>query len=136
MATDLVTLLPLTKYETEKADALVQLGFPAVELVMPQILEWLKDLNWPVSQVFQPFLVRIGRPLAPYIRVILAGQDDAWKYSVLRVVVNQSQELARALRPELVRVAKTPSAGESEEEVNLVAIEILAALNDDASAVT
>jgi hypothetical protein len=129
MATDLVALIPATKFETDKALALMQLGFPAVEPVMPQILEWLQDLNWPVGHVFQPFLASIGQPLAPYIRVILAGEDDSWKYSLLRAVVDQSPELARALRPELEHVAKNPSAGEVKEEVNQVAIEILEALS-------
>jgi hypothetical protein len=133
MATDLVALIPATKFETDKASALVQLGFPAVEPVMPQILEWLQDLNWPVGHVFQPFLASIGQPLAPYIRVVLAGEDDGWKYSLLRVVVDQSPELARALRPELEHVAKNPSAGEVKEEVNQVAIEILEALSGRAS---
>ncbi len=129
MTTDLAALIPVTKFETEKALALVQLGFPAVEPVMPQILEWLQDLNWPVGHVFQPFLVGIGEPLAPYVRTVLAGEDDGWKYSLLRVIVDQSPELARKLRSELERVAKTPSAGESKEEVDLVAIEILEALS-------
>ena len=108
---DLAALIPATKYETEKASALVQLGFPAVEPVMPQILEWLQDLNWPVSFIFQPFLIRIGQPLAPYIRTILDGQDDGWKYSLLAAVVSQSLELAESLRPELVHFVTSPSAG-------------------------
>jgi hypothetical protein len=111
----------------------VKLGFPAVAPVIPQILEWLQDLNWPVALVFQPFLVSIGEPLAPYVGAVLQGQDDIWKYSLLRVVVDQSPELARALRPELEHVAKHPSAGESEEEVDQVAVEILEALNGGAS---
>jgi hypothetical protein len=133
MATDLVALIPTTKYETEKASALVQLGFPAVEPVMPQILEWLQDLNWPVAGVFQPFLAHIGQPLAPYIRVIFAGKDDGWKYSLLRLVVGQSPELACTLRPELERIARNPSAGETSEEVDQVAVEILEVLNGGAS---
>lgn len=133
MATDLVTLIPVTKFEVEKASALVKLGFPAVESVIPQILEWTQDPNWPVGHVFQPFLADIGQPLAPYVRAILTGQDDSWKYSLLEAVVSQSPELARALRPELERMARNPSTGESNEEVNLVAIEILEAVSRGAT---
>lgn len=133
MATDLTALVPATKFETEKASALVRLGFPEIEPVVPQILEWLQDLNWPVGHVFQPFLVSIGQPLAPYVRAVLSGQDDSWKYSLLRAVVGQSPELAHALRPELERVAKNPSPGESKEEVDQVAVEILEALSGGAS---
>ena len=119
----------MSKFETEKAKALVQLGFPAVEPVIPQILEWLQDLNWPVGHVFQPFLVEIGGPLAPYIRTVLVGDDDGWKYSLLRGVVYESPDMAHSLRTELERVAREPSVGEAKEEVDLVAIEILEVLN-------
>jgi hypothetical protein len=133
MPTDLTALVPTTKFETERASALVEVGFPAVEKVMPQILEWLQDVNWPVGRVFQPFLVSIGRPLAPHIRVVLTGQDDGWKYSLLMAVVAQSSELAHALRPELERIASNPSPSESKEEVDQVALEILEALDGGAS---
>jgi hypothetical protein len=127
MHMNFAALIPVTKFETKKASALVQIGFPAIEPVVPQILEWLQDRNWPVSRVFEPFLVRVGAPLAPYIRPILAGHDDVWKYSLLHVV-SQSTELAYALRPELERIAATPSEGESSEEVDDMALEILEAI--------
>jgi len=130
LTTDLASLIPIAKYETEKASELVRLGFPAVEPVMPQILEWLQDPNWPVGLIFQPFLIRIGQPLTPYIRTILAGQDDGWKYSLLVAVVAPSIELAQTLRPELEHLATSPSTGESEEEVDLIAVEILDALRN------
>ncbi|GAA4426673.1 DUF5071 domain-containing protein [Acidovorax lacteus] len=133
MSADLAALVPNTKFETDKAEALVRLGFPAVEPVIPQILEWLQDLNWPVGVVFQPFLAGIGGPLAPYVRTVLQGQDDSWKYSLLSVVVDQSPALALALRQDLVRVATSPSSGEVKEEVDQVAIEILRALNRGAA---
>lgn len=133
MRTNLASLVPVGKSEVDKAAALVQLGYPAVEPVMPQILEWLQDLNWPVGRVFQPFLARIGQPLAPYICAIFSGDDDVWKYNLLQAVVRQSPELARALRPELERVAANPSTGESKEEVDQVAVEILEAINGGAT---
>ena len=133
MAPELAALVPVTKFETEKASALVRLGFPAVEPVVPNLLEWLQDLNWPVGRVFQPFLMSIGRPLAPHIRIILAGHDDCWKFSVLSALINRSQDLAHALRPELERLARHPSAGESKEEVNLIAIQILEAIGGAAA---
>lgn len=118
-------LIPNTKFETDRASALVQLGFPAAEPALPQMLEWLQDLNWPVAGIFQPFLKGIGRPLAPYVRNILCGDDDGWKYSLLTAVVAQSPELALALKPELERIASKPSSGELDEDVSAVAIEIL-----------
>jgi len=125
---NIAALVPSTKFETERASALVRLGFPTIEPVLPQILEWLQDPNWPVAHIFQPLLVSIGRPLAPYVQAVLAGKDDGWKYSLLSAVVLPSSELAQALRPELERIAGNPSAGESEEEVDQLAKEVLHAL--------
>ena len=128
MVPDLAEMVPFTKFDTEKASALVHLGYLTIEPVIPALLEWLQDPNWPVAHVFQPFLASIGQPLAPYIRDILASEDDAWKYSLLSAVVSCSPELARALRTELERLARHPTAEESKEEVDLVAIEILGAI--------
>jgi hypothetical protein len=133
MPINLAALIPATKHDMEKASALVQLGFPVVEPVIPQILEWLQDLNWPVVAVFRPFLVSIGEPLAPYVRTVLAGDDDIWKYNLLSIVVERSPRLARNLRPELERIAAAPSEGESAEEVDDVALEILEAIDDGAT---
>jgi hypothetical protein len=134
MTTDLFALLPDSSLDTDKAEALVKLGYPAVEPLLEEILEWQQDMNRPVAQVFQPLLVSIGAPLAPYARVILAGKDDSWKYFLLYFVVRESHELARTLRPELERLASNPTKGELEEELDEIAVEILEAINGGAEA--
>jgi hypothetical protein len=118
-------LVPVDKMEIAKAEALVKLGYPAVEPLLPQIVGWMQDLNWPVAQVFQPFLASIGLPLAPHVRSVLATEDDIWKYWVLLGVVRNSPELTNALLSDLVRLAHRPTAGEEAEGVSQVAQEIL-----------
>ncbi len=129
MKRDLENILPQTKFDTDKAYALVALGFPAVHAVIPQILEWLQDLNWPIARTFQPFLIGIGKPLSPYVANVLAGNDQCWKYNLLVGVVLPSPELAQTLRMELERMAFRPTPSEIQEEVNQVAIEILGVIN-------
>jgi hypothetical protein len=133
MPSDPSALLPTTKHETDKASALVQLGWPAVAPVVPQILEWLQDSNWPVSQVFQPFLVSIGPSIARQVSAVLSRQDGNWKYNLLSTVVSQSPGLARALRPQLERLAEHPSADEVAEQVDVAAKEILVATGRSSS---
>lgn len=125
---DLLALLPSTKRETETAEHLVALGYPAVAPVLPQMLEWVQDLNWPVARVFQPFLTSIGAPLAPFVRRVLATTDDAWKYSLLTGVVDSSPDLARALQQDLERLVRSPTPGEVAEEVSEVAADVLRSL--------
>jgi hypothetical protein len=134
MPTDLLSLIPTGKLETAKAERLVALGYPAVEPVLPQLLEWVQDLNWPVARVFQPLLVSVGAPLAPFVRTVLATSDDSWKHYVLIGIVGASTELALALRQDLERLARSPTPGEVAEEVRDVAAEILQSLDSETSA--
>lgn len=122
---DLAALLPRDKHDTARAEAIIQLGFPAVEPVLPALLEWMQDMNWPVARILQPFLASIGVALAPHIRNILETEDHIWKYWVLLAIVAKSDELQAALEPELDRIAHQPTPGEQTEEVHIVAREIL-----------
>lgn len=121
----LAALLPSDKLETDKAEAIIAQGFPAVEPVLPALLEWMQDINWPVAQTLQPFLASIGVPLAPHVRHVLETKDEIWKYWVVRYLVGESIELARVLKPELQHLALEPTPSEREEELDVVAKEIL-----------
>lgn len=125
MRPDPRALLPDDKLDTASAEQLVALGFPAIEPVLPQLLEWMQDFNWPVAQVLQHVLANIGAPLAPHVRKVLSQDDEIWKYWVLHCIVRESKELAQALRPDLKRLVSSPTASEKIEEVDLVATEIL-----------
>jgi Domain of unknown function (DUF5071) len=124
-ADELRALMPTKKLDTEKAEAIVTLGFPMVEPILDDILGWLQDINWPVARVFEPFLVSIGAPLTPHIQTILKTDDDVWKYWIVQNIIGKSAALTQIFKAELQRIATKPSAGEHKEEVDLVAQEIL-----------
>ena len=123
-----VSLLPHSKSDTDRAHAVVSLGYPAITPIVPGVLDWLQDINWPVAQIFAPFLASIGAELAPYVRVVLETNDDVWKYYLIQAVVGTSPELAKLLKPELERIAQNPTPSERHEEVNDVALEALGQL--------
>ena len=127
----LSALIPQDKHETEKAQSLIALGYPAVIPVLPNILECLQDPNWPIAQVFQPFLISIGAPLAPYIRKVLENDDYGWHYNLLLRVVYYSPPLARELVPELRRLATAATKAERLEELDIIAQETLAELGEE-----
>jgi Domain of unknown function (DUF5071) len=121
-----VTLVPLSKFDTETAGRAVAAGWPAVEAVLPQLLEWLQDYNWPVSRVLAPFLASIGEPLVPYLRSILQGPDAIWKYWIITAVVADAPvTVVDALRPDLQRLVEKPTPQEAEAEVPKVAVKQL-----------
>ncbi|MBV9852871.1 MAG: DUF5071 domain-containing protein [Armatimonadetes bacterium] len=125
---DIRGLLPQTKSDTDKAQALVSLGYPAVAPVLPELVEWLQDINWPVAQVLEPFLAGIGLPLLPQVRRVLATEDGTWKYWVLSCLVARSSALASALHEELTRLASAPTPAEVDEELDTQARAILSSV--------
>lgn len=125
MPLNLKNHLPTDKHDTKKAEALVALGLPAIESVLPNLLEWVQDGNWPVACVFLPFLKTVGTPLAPHIRNVFLGSDNTWKYFLLNDIVGYSKELAIELAVDLKRMATTPTSGEISEELDICAKEVL-----------
>ena len=125
MRPDLTDLLPSTKSDTDKAKAVVSLGFPAVEPALPSLMEWMQDINWPVAQVLQPFLAHIGAPLEPHIRVVLQSDDEIWKFWVLQQIVAKSEDLVQLFQPELRRLANQATPKEQAEELDVLAKTIL-----------
>jgi hypothetical protein len=128
MMQDLRELLPQTKHDTDKAEILVKLGYPAVAPILSDLIQWLQDYNWSVAHVLGPFLASIGLPLLPEVRRVLETDDNTWKYWILCCLVELSPELGTALRDDLTRLASAPTAGEEAEELHTKAREILESL--------
>ncbi|HLA95961.1 MAG TPA: DUF5071 domain-containing protein, partial [Pyrinomonadaceae bacterium] len=106
-------------------EAAIAAGYPAVEPVLPQLLEWLQDMNWPVAQTLATFLAGIGPPLIPHVKKIFETDDEIWKYWVIREILTESQPLTEALQTELKRIASYPTKSELEEELDVEAREVL-----------
>jgi hypothetical protein len=122
---DVQLLIPQHKIDVERAQAVVAAGYPAVAPILPRLLEWLQDYNWPVAQVLAPFLASIGSPLIPYIQHVLNTDDEIWKYWIISTILHNSLELATAYKNELQRFAHSPTQRESTEGLGEVAQEVL-----------
>jgi Domain of unknown function (DUF5071) len=122
-------LVPSSKFDIEAAERAVARGWPDVEPVLPRLLEWLQDGNWPVARVLAPFLAGIGDPLVPYLRPILAGDDLIWKYWIIQGIIGEAPlSVVEAFRPDLERLANDPTPSEREEELPEVASAVLGRL--------
>ncbi len=110
-------LVPKHKCDLETARAAVAAGYPAVDPILPDLLEWLQDYNWPVSRVLEPFLKTVGLPLVPHLRAVLESDDDIWKHWVILCIIKGNPEVREVLRPELERIVANPTGNELAEEV-------------------
>jgi hypothetical protein len=113
--------IPRDKHDIERAEAAVKAGYPAIAPILPNLMEWLQDMNWPVAGVLAPFLASIGAPLIPHIRKIFTTDDKIWKRWIISQILDESREVAEAFRDELERIAYSPTEQEVLEELNEVA---------------
>lgn len=125
---DVRTLIPGYKHDHETADAAIAAGYPAVEPILFELLEWIQDMNWPIAQKLAPFLASIGPPLAPHIREIFKTDDEVWKRWVILDILEHSPELTKALRDELEQIATSPTEDEADDELDIEARRLLSKL--------
>jgi hypothetical protein len=115
-------LLPRNKGDLANARAVVASGYPAVAPVLPDLLKWLQDCNWPVSRPIGDLLASIPEQMSPLIWNVLRGDDYIWKYwCIVRLISIMPPGIAEQFRPELTRLAEKPTAAERAEELNEVA---------------
>lgn len=124
-------LLPKDKHDFESVNNLKKLDKDELKKLVPELLEWLQDINWPIANEVSKLLLTIPHETLPFVNNVLAGQDDLWKEWCLRYfVIDLPEDLKESLREQLERIAHKPTKGEELEEVHITAQEILEEMND------
>jgi hypothetical protein len=117
---ELLEYLPESKYDPECIQRLSQLNPNSLKKLLPQLLIWIQDINWPNAGKVLPFLLASGQEIIPEIEWVLNGQDDIWKGNCIRHILSHlSPEIVQPLFPILKRIAENPSANEKAEEIDI-----------------
>lgn len=111
-------LMIRSKFDLDRADRLIAMGYPRVAEYIPNMLEWIQDMNWPVAKKLAPFLASLGEPVLPEIRKVLAGDDMIWKYWCIGLLGEMDIRCAETFRQELERLASSPTESEHREELD------------------
>lgn len=117
-------LIPKDKADTYTAEKLMGHNFEEIKPIIPELLEWIQDMNWPVAGPVSRYLESISEHLTPYIIEILRGNDPTWKYWCL-IVFRRSKQIDPALLQEIQRLKNYASKMDIEEGVLEEADEIL-----------
>ena len=125
VTSQIVSFVPMDKHDHEAARRAIKAGYPAVESVLPNLLEWLQDMNWPVAQTLAPFLASVGKPLIPHLRKIFETDDEIWKAWILSQIIEDSPLLALEFREYIEKLASDKSNNEDAEWLRENANEIL-----------
>jgi hypothetical protein len=128
---DLSAYVPRHKGDIETARAAVKLGYVALKPVIPQILEWHQDYNWPVAHVLNELYRDADSEVIPHLERILRSDDWSWKYWIISVVIPQLDiEVSQHFLPELTRLSQSPTNLERQNEIDEVAGAALRTMNE------
>lgn len=119
-------LIPKNKMDYDSISKLKQMHYLELESIQEELIVWLQDYNWPIAPDICEMLIPLNEKLVPTIRKILNGTDETWIDNCIRFLVEHlSMEAINSLKPELERIAYSPSEDERDLETNIVAIQIL-----------
>ncbi len=107
---DLKDCIPKDKYDLAANDRAVEAGLPQINPILPDLLEWIKDENWPVALPTASLLSSAGPEIVPFIKSIMNADDGMWKYWTIDLVVRPASIKTRmAVQADLDRLALNPS---------------------------
>ena len=123
--TDIHDLVPKNKFDSSNIERLKHLTDNEIEPILPSLLEWIQDCNWPVAGDILPVLALHQSALVPLIHRVLSPheKDDIWKYWIITCLAPLfSDESINCILSDIQRIAKNPTQGELREEVHEAAV--------------
>jgi hypothetical protein len=100
------------RYGEEIADEIIGKGYPSVDYLLPDLFEWLKDMNWPGALKIADFLITIGEPVIPHVKKVLTSMYNECKSNVISFVVRElPATLIERLEDELIDLAHLNTPG-------------------------
>ena len=122
---EIQNLIPQNKFDIGRANQLKNYSYEQINPIVPELLVWLQDCNWPVSRPVADYLVTISGSITSEIITILKGDDGIWKYWCLLIFAKHTKNINARLLDEIKRIAVNPSPDEIAEGVHEIAMEIL-----------
>lgn len=118
--------IPKDKSDFETVERIKNAAPKRIEEVLPQVFEWIEDINWPIAKELVKVLAGLDDSIIPFVIDLIHNPDGLREYSVycfMLPLLNNRQLLL--LKEELERIVNHPSSFEKEEEYDKTAIEYL-----------
>ncbi|MBP2243270.1 hypothetical protein J2Z40_003869 [Cytobacillus eiseniae] len=126
---DYTNLLPRNKHDFDRVDQLKKMNRIELLPLLPGLLEWIQDMNWPIAHEVAELLLTFPNEMVPLIQDVFATNDEIWKYWCLDILIKRlPKEIKVQLKDELIRLVERPTVGEKYEELDEMASEILSTI--------
>ncbi|MGN7414335.1 DUF5071 domain-containing protein [Paenibacillus sp. SAF-068] len=123
---DIRACLPRDKFDFEAVSKLNEFSNEELKGIIPELMQWLQDGNWPISKPVEVLLLRLGEDLIPHIKDVLQTQDPQWEYFILVGLIDRLPvSYLSTLETDLVRILESPTPSEVLEELDEVIFELL-----------
>lgn len=80
-------LLPKDKVDDSNLGKIKELSDAEIEPIIPELLGWLQDMNWPIANEIAEILRHHEDVVFPHIPGILQSDDAMWKLWVMEGLV-------------------------------------------------
>ena len=128
LAAFIKTLVPKDKHDMDfdKITDFYWYDYQELKPIIPELLTWLQDYNWPVATPIARHLQKMLPDILPELMPILEGNDSTWKYWILQIFfIETKSEYWKKIQATIEQLAFNPSENDKKDEVNLLALEIL-----------
>lgn len=92
---------PQNKFDFDYIERLSEDPPQAWEHLIPELLTWQQDVNWPIFGVVQTLLLRNPTGLIEPLRDVFRGEDEEWQFNTLSLVGEMSTEVRKLLKEDL-----------------------------------
>ena len=82
-------MLPKDKFDDNNIEKLKNLSDGELEPLIPELLTWLQDYNWPVAEGVLRVLTTRENLVFPHIEEILESDDLMWKIWIMDLLIPQ-----------------------------------------------
>ncbi|MBU5445553.1 DUF5071 domain-containing protein [Paenibacillus sp. MSJ-34] len=122
-------IIPKHKLDFDSINKLKAHDKDALRPIVPDLLMWLQDINWPIASEISDILLQFDKELFPYIREVLHSDDSLWKYSILIKIIDRMAPTDKfELKQDLEKLSNNPDLNDKEEGIDEISKEILQSL--------
>ncbi len=111
-------MIPKDKFDVTAVEQLAHMETAQIIPLLPQMLEWIQDMNWPVAEPMVEVLLQYPTELTSLVEQVLLGDDDMWIYWCLQKIVPRLPFFSKlALMESVERIATLTVTSSNEHNV-------------------